>query len=236
MRWPHPKRGSISPDTFIPVAEDAGLINDVGRFVLIEACRQTALWQRQTGHPLTVNVNVSSQEFAQTGFVEGVKEALQETGLPAPCLRLELTESLLMDGSPGVRDTLQGLRALGVGLQIDDFGTGYSSLSYLQRFDADALKVDRSFIAKLDSPESAELVRTIVNMAHNLGMKVVAEGVETKEQREVLATLGCEYLQGYLFSRPLGAAEAAGFLEGAGEKRTAQKIDKAKPVGAGRPI
>ena len=169
------------------------------------------------------------------GFVEGVKEALRKTGLPAPCLRLELTESLLMDGSPEVKETLSKLRALGVGLQIDDFGTGYSSLSYLQRFDADALKIDRSFIAKLDSPESAELVRTIITMAHNLGMRVVAEGVETVEQREALTTLGCEYLQGYLFSRPLEAAEAAGFLEGTGEMRTAQKTDRAKPVRAGQP-
>ena len=170
------------------------------------------------------------------GFVEGVKEALRETGLPAPCLRLELTESLLMDGSPEVKETLSKLRALGVGLQIDDFGTGYSSLSYLQRFSADAIKIDRSFVHKLDSPESAELVRTIVNMAHNLGMRVVAEGVETEGQRDMLQVLGCEYLQGYLFSRPLRATEAAGFLEGAGEARTAQKIDKPKPVRAGRPI
>ena len=147
VRWPHPKRGFIAPDTFIPVAEEVGLIHDIGRFVLLEACRQVAVWQRQTGQRLSVNVNVSSQEFAQTGFVEGVKEALRETGLPASCLRLELTESLLMDGSPEVRNTLQGLRALGVGLQIDDFGTGYSSLSYLQRFSADAIKIDRSFIA-----------------------------------------------------------------------------------------
>ena len=235
-RWRHPMRGLVSPAQFIPVAEEVGLITDIGRFVLSKACKQTARWQRQTGHPLTVNVNVSSQEFAQPGFVEQVRAALEEAGLPAPCLRLELTESLLMDGSPEVKEALSKLRALGVGLQIDDFGTGYSSLSYLQRFDADALKIDRSFIAKLDSPESAELVRTIVAMAHNLGMKVVAEGVETDGQRNMLQALGCEYLQGYLFSKPLKAEEAAGFLEGAGETRTAQKIDKAKPVRAGRPI
>ena len=221
VRWPHPKRGFVPPAQFIPVAEEVGLISDIGRFVLLEACRQAALWQRRTGRPLTVNVNVSSQEFAQPGFVEQVRAALGEAGLPAPCLRLELTESLLIDGSPEVKETLKGLRALGVGLQIDDFGTGYSSLSYLQRFDADALKVDRSFIAKLDSPESAELVRTIVTMAHNLGMKVVAEGVETGEQREVLTTLGCEYLQGYLFSKPLGAEGAAGCLEDATSSPTA---------------
>ena len=134
VRWQHPERGLVSPAEFIPVAEDTGLISDIGRFVLFGACRQVALWQRQTGRPLNVNVNVSSQEFAQVGFIEQTKEALLETGLPAPCLRLELTESLLMDGSPEVKETLRGLRELGVGLQIDDFGTGYSSLSYLQRF------------------------------------------------------------------------------------------------------
>ena len=222
VRWPHPERGSIAPDTFIPVAEEVGLIHDIGRFVLLEACRQVAVWQRQTGRPLNVNVNVSSQEFTQTGFVEQIKEALLETGLPASCLRLELTESLLMDGSPEVKETLDKLRALGVGLQIDDFGTGYSSLSYLQRFSADAIKIDRSFIHKLgDNPESAELVRTIVTMAHNLGMQVVAEGVETKEQREALIALGCEYLQGFLFAKPLTAKEAAAYLGGtAGAKQT----------------
>ena len=212
VRWRHPKRGLVSPAEFIPVAEDTGLINNIGRFVLFSACRQVALWQRQTGHPLTVNVNVSSQEFAQPGFVERIKEVLQETGLPAPCLRLELTESLLMDGSPEVKETLSKLRALGVGLQIDDFGTGYSSLSYLQRFSADAIKIDRSFIHKLAQPESIELVKTIVTMAHNLGMQVVAEGVETEEQRKALTVLGCEYLQGYLFSQPLEVEKASGYL------------------------
>ena len=180
-----------------------------------------------------MNVNVSSQEFAQTGFVKQIKEALLETGLSASCLRLELTESLLMDGSPEVKETLNKLRALGVGLQIDDFGTGYSSLSYLQRFSADAIKIDRSFIAKPDNPESAELVRTIVTMAHNLGMQVVAEGVETKEQRDALIALGCEYLQGYLFAKPLGAEAAAGYLEGVGA-RTVQRTVKAKRVRAKR--
>ncbi len=213
VRWRHPRRGLVSPAAFIPVAEDARLIADVGRFVLLEACRQTVLWQRRTGRPLTVNVNVSSQEFAQAGFVDQVKGALREAGLPAPCLRLELTETLLMDGSPEVKETLEGLRALGVGLQIDDFGTGYSSLAYLQRFSADALKIDRSFVHKLESDESAELVKTIVAMAHNLGMQVVAEGVETVEQQRTLTNLGCEYLQGYLFSKPLGAEEATGYLE-----------------------
>lgn len=210
--WQHPERGLVSPDEFVPLAEETGLIIEIDRWVLRNACAQLQTWLA-INPELTLSVNLSSRQFAQADlppFIAGVLGAFHLT----PCrLKIELTESLLMDTSTVVRETLAALRLFGVRLHIDDFGTGYSSLSYLQRFDADILKIDRSFIMRmLENEDSAELVRTIVNMAHNLGMQVVAEGVEAVEQYTLLCALGCEYVQGFLFSKPVPAAAAETLL------------------------
>ena len=212
VRWRHPERGLVAPADFVPVAEETGLIIELDRWVLRRACEQLAAWSA-LNPDLSLSVNLSSRQFARTDLAPFIAGVLAKTGFEPQRLKLELTESLLMDASTPVGGTLAALRQLGVRLHIDDFGTGYSSLSYLQRFDADVLKVDRSFVTKmLESEDSAELVRTIINMAHNLGMQVVAEGVESKEQFARLRALGCEYAQGYLFSKPVPAAVAEDFL------------------------
>lgn len=209
VRWQHPERLLVLPAEFIPLAEETGLIIEIDRWVLKTACAQLKTWLPHNPD-LTLSVNLSSRQFARADLAPFVAGVLAEFQLEPQQLKLELPESLLIDLSLGVRETLTMLRQLGLRLHIDDFGTGYSSLSYLQRFDADALKVDRSFVMRmLESEDSAELVRTIVNMAHNLGMEVVAEGVETNEQYTLLRALGCEYVQGYLFSKPVPAAAAA---------------------------
>ena len=209
VRWQHPEHGLISPGEFVPLAEESGLIIGIDRWVLKTACAQLTAWLPHSPE-LTLSVNLSSRQFTRPDLAPFVASVLTEFYLEPRHLKLELTEGLLMDLSLGVRETLAALRKLGIKLHIDDFGTGYSSLSYLQRFDADALKVDRSFVMRmLDSEDSAELVRTIINMAHNLKMKVVAEGVETNKQYVQLRALGCEYVQGYLFSKPVPAAAAA---------------------------
>jgi len=208
VRWQHPERLLVSPAEFIPLAEETGLIVEIDRWVLRTACAQLKTWLRHNPD-LTMSVNLSSRQFARADLAPFVAGVLAEFQLEPQQLKLELTESLLTDLSLGVRETLAALKKLGLRLHIDDFGTGFSSLSYLQRFDADTLKVDRSFVMRmLENEDGAELVRTIVNMAHNLGMKVVAEGVETAEQYTLLRALGCEYVQGYLFSKPVPAAAA----------------------------
>ncbi len=209
VRWQHPENGLIPPAEFIPLAEETGLIIEIDRWVLKTACAQLKAWVLHNPD-LTLSVNLSSRQFARADLAPFVASVLAEFQLEPQQLKLELTESLLIDLSLGVHETLTMLRQLGLRLHIDDFGTGYSSLSYLQRFDADALKIDRSFVMRmLDSEDSAELVRTIIKMAHNLGMKVVAEGVESNEQYTLLRALGCEYVQGFLFSKPVPAAAAA---------------------------
>jgi diguanylate cyclase (GGDEF)-like protein len=213
VRWQHPERGLISPAEFIPVAEETGLILEIGQWVLHEACLQMREWQAQSPHnrPLTISVNLSSKQFTQPDLTERIKQTLQETGLDPRCLKLEITESVVMKSAEVASSMLMQLRALGVQLSIDDFGTGYSSLSYLHRFPVNTLKIDRSFIGRMRADgENSEIVRTIVTLASNLGMEVVAEGVETAYQLSQLRALKCDYGQGYLFSRPLSkeAAEA----------------------------
>ncbi len=206
VRWQHPERGFISPGEFIPVAEDTRLIIPLGLWVLREACRQMAQWQWQipASNALSISVNLSGKQFAQTDLVEQVELILRETGLEPCRLKLEITESIVMENAEGAIAMLARLKALGVRLSIDDFGTGYSSLSYLHRFPIDTLKIDRSFVSQLDSAgENGELVRTIKTLAGNLGMDVVAEGIETLGQLNQLAEFGCEYGQGYLFSKPI---------------------------------
>jgi len=210
VRWRHPERGVVSPAEFIPIAEETGLIVPLGLWVINEACRQMREWQTQ-GVPqarATVSVNLSGRQFSQTDLLERVGAALRESGLPPGNLKIEITESMVMENVETAIAVLGQLRALGVELAIDDFGTGYSSLSYLHRFPINTLKIDRSFVTRMtDNQENAEIVRTIVTLARSLEMDVVAEGVETAEQLRQLRDLECDFGQGYLFSRPV-AAEA----------------------------
>lgn len=214
VRWQHPSLGLISPAEFIPLAEETGLIVPIGYWVLRESCRQVRAWQERfvATSPLTLSVNFSGKQFSQPNLLKQVDQVLQETGFNARSLKLELTESVLIENAESAAAMLSQLRILGVQIHIDDFGTGYSSLSYLHRFPIDALKIERSFISSMGiDNENLELVRTIITMAHNLNMNVVAEGIETAEQLTQLRALQCEYGQGYFFSKPLNR-EAAGAL------------------------
>ena len=219
LRWAHPERGLVPPADFIQLAEETGLIIPIGQWVLWEACRQACAWRgllngRPGAVPLTVSVNLSPRQFTQEDLVGSVTDALEVTGLAPEALKLEITESVLMDRAEASIRRLEELKTLGVQVQVDDFGTGYSSLSYLHRFRLDALKIDRSFVEMVgrEEAESAEIVRTIVMLARNLGMAVVAEGVETEAQRRYLEALECEQMQGFLFCGPVAAAEAEGLI------------------------
>ncbi|MEP6919852.1 MAG: bifunctional diguanylate cyclase/phosphodiesterase [bacterium] len=214
VRWNHPERGLVPPGDFIPTAEDTGLIVDIGRFVLRESCRQMQEWQTTIpSKELTISVNLSGKQFAQPDLVDQVKQILDETGLDAKYLKLEITESVVMENAEIASTMLMQLCNLGVHLCIDDFGTGYSSLSYLHRFPVKTLKIDRTFIGRMGpTGENSEVVRTINTLASNLGMVVVAEGVETEEQSAQLKAMKCGFGQGYLFARPLEAEAAAIFV------------------------
>ena len=210
VRWRDPERGLIAPDVFIPLAEETGLIAAVGDFVLREACRQVVEWDRQGLPPLEVSVNLSARQVAAPGLLHQLRQVLHESGLPAQRLTLELTESTLMEQADTTRGTLQQIKGLGIALAIDDFGTGYSSLAYLKEFAIDILKIDQTFVRDLpEDRNDAELAMTIIDMAHNLGLDVLAEGVETEDQLGFLAAEGCDAWQGYLCSRPLPAASLA---------------------------
>jgi diguanylate cyclase (GGDEF)-like protein len=213
LRWQHPTRGLVMPDTFIPVAEQTGVIVPLGSWVLAEACRQAVNWQRR-GQTLAVSVNVSARQV-DTGpvFLATLREILAETGLDPGLLTLEITESMLMRDAPTSAQQLHDLKQLGVRIAIDDFGTGYSSLAYLQRFPVDALKIDRSFVNRItDSPESVALIRTLVQLGRTLGIQTVAEGIEEPAQLEALQQQGCDSGQGYLFSRPLTLPDLDAFI------------------------
>ena len=223
VRWQHPQRGLIGPTEFVPLAEETGLIVPMGQWVLYEACRQMAAWRERFGDgpPRSVSVNLSSRQFVQQDLLDSIREVLADTRLPPEQLRLEITESLIMEDPEATARLLRRLRDLRVQAYIDDFGTGYSSLSYLHRFPVSTLKVDRSFVGSMSHDgkgEGSAIVHTIVSLAHNLGLKVVAEGVESQDQLARLRELRCEYGQGFLFSRAvdgpaaaaLVAAEAAG--------------------------
>jgi diguanylate cyclase (GGDEF)-like protein/PAS domain S-box-containing protein len=205
VRWQHPQRGLIPPSEFVPLAEETGLAGRLGEWVLLEACSQAQRWQslRSDGRPLMVSVNLSAREFADANLVRHVAHVLHETGLSPRCLRLEITESTLMEQTDGTAYTLAALRQLGVQLAIDDFGVGYSSLSYLQQFTADTLKIDQSFVQKLPDDTMATIIRVITSAALSLGMSVIAEGVETAVQAQQITALGCDYGQGYFYSHPL---------------------------------
>ncbi len=211
LRWRHPERGLVSPAEFIPIAEETGTIVPIGEWVLQEAVRQTRQWQRQFPWMchLKLSVNLSGKQFTAANLIERIIQTLHLTGFDPHNLKLEITETVLMENIETATEMLRQLRALGVQLSIDDFGTGYSSLSYLHRLPINTLKVDRSFVGRMaEHNENLEIVRTIITLAKNLGLDVVAEGIETQDQVAQLRQLDCEYGQGYLFSKPLEAAAA----------------------------
>ncbi len=218
VRWQHPERGLVPPAEFIPVAEETGLLGGIARWIRHEACTQMQTW-RET-HPafrdLTMSINISGSSFADPGFVAQISSVLGATGLPAGNLKMEITESVMMSNVDAI-PTLHRVRDLGVHIGMDDFGTGYSSLSYLHRLPVDTLKVDRSFIWNMGAAgENVEIVRAIVRLGQTLGMDVVAEGIETGMQRELLAAMGCELGQGYLFARPAPPDAVERLLTGMG--------------------
>jgi diguanylate cyclase (GGDEF)-like protein/PAS domain S-box-containing protein len=212
VRWKHTTRGIISPKEFIPVAEETGLIVPIGHWVLKTACQQASIWQArfEINPPLLISVNLSARHFLEPNLIQQCREVLDETQLSHSSLNLEVTESAMMPDPESAIDLMGQLKSLGIKLALDDFGTGYSSLSYLHRFPLDSLKIDRSFISRL--MEDDEIVRAIITLGRNLGLKVIAEGVETIEQINKLKELGCEFAQGYYFSVPVDAQEATDLL------------------------
>jgi diguanylate cyclase (GGDEF)-like protein/PAS domain S-box-containing protein len=211
LRWRHPVRGLVSPAEFIPIAEDTGMILDIGRFALAESCRQMAVWQARFGAaaPKVMCANISSRQFADGDLLGEIGTVLEQTGLAPSSLKLEITETAFISDVPGAQGIVSRAQAMGIEWSLDDFGTGYSSLSYLHQLRVNTVKVDRSFVSLLGTEgPGSEMVRAIVALAHNLGMDVVAEGVETAEQFAKLQDLGCEYAQGYYFSPPVDSAAA----------------------------
>lgn len=205
LRWNHPDRGFIAPDEFIPIAEESGMIHEIGRWLLLQGCRTLVSWSQNTlKRDLTLSVNVSAKQFYHTDIVEQVRTVLQETGADPARLKLEITESFILHNVEEVIDKMQAIAALGVTFSMDDFGTGYSSLSYLQKLPLEQLKIDRSFVRDISSDkQDAAIVRTILSLGQTLGMKIVAEGVENQAQFDYLKQNGCQIFQGYLFGKPV---------------------------------
>jgi len=215
-RWEHPDRGLVTPGEFIPVAEETGQIVTLGAQILEEACTAMQEWTRRYpgAEKLTMAVNISAKQFSESSLADYVEGILERTGMPPGRLKLEITETVVMLDALKSVNQLKSLKNLGILLSIDDFGTGYSSMSYLQKFPTDQLKIDLSFVQRMEStPENIEIVRAIVNMAHSLRLRVVAEGIETERQRDLLYSLQCDYGQGYLYSRPLPKGEAEDFVK-----------------------
>ncbi len=213
IRWNHPEQGLLSPAHFISVAEVSGLIVPIGQWVLRTACQQVKTWQKKFDHDLLMSVNLSARQFQQPDLVAIVRSAIEESGIPASTLEVEITESSAMQNAENTIYTLRELKALGVRIAMDDFGTGYSSLNYLKRFPIDTLKLDQTFVREVaNDPSDAAIVSSVISMAHNLGLRVVAEGVETQEQLDFLARQRCDIIQGYYFSQPLLPAQLESFL------------------------
>src|SRR3984957_99026 len=235
VRWRHPVRGVVPPDQFIPMLEDSGLIVDVGRWVLFEACRQAAQWHRR-GHRLSMSVNVSMRQLEIAAFVDHIKEALAVTGLDPTTLVIEITESTLMRDADATVRRLREIKDLGVHVAIDDFGTGYSSLAYLRQFPVDALKIDRSFISAMaDSPESGALIHPLVELGRTLGLETLAEGIEDNDQLAKLQAEHCDRGQGFLFSKPIEPEAMEAFLLDAAETSRAAAVAASGTTGAGAP-
>ncbi|MEP6787608.1 MAG: bifunctional diguanylate cyclase/phosphodiesterase [Acidobacteriota bacterium] len=216
VRWNHPQRGIVPPNEFIPVSENTGLIIPMTVKILEQACSQVVKWQKRsnTDSPLSVSVNLSGKHFGNPALVDQIKTVIEKTNIDPVNLKLEITESAIMENAESAIQMLKQIKAIGVQISIDDFGTGYSSLSYLHRFPIDLLKVDRSFVSEMDNnTENGEIVRTVIALAKVLKLKVVAEGIESLHQFHQLRILGCEYGQGYLFSRPLPVADIDRLLE-----------------------
>lgn len=214
VRWPHPARGMVSPSEFIPLAEECGLIQRLGEWVLREACRQLREWEIRGYAPMRMSVNVSAVQFHQPNFVDLLRSALEDSGVNPERIELELTESVLMHNVEDVVETLRSIRALGVSLAIDDFGTGYSSLNYLRRFPINRLKIDQSFVRDIErTPANETIIKAIIALAASLSMDIVAEGIEKSTERMVLEGLGCREGQGYLFAKPLCAADISQWIE-----------------------
>jgi EAL domain-containing protein (putative c-di-GMP-specific phosphodiesterase class I) len=210
VRWHHPRRGLLAPGEFLPLAEETGLITELDRWVLREACRQLATWRRRfpSAAKIVINVNVDERQMASMELIGDVAALLDELELPARCLRLEVTEGVFRSGSEHGKEQLSELKALGVGLAVDDFGTGYSSLEAFAASVFDALKVDQSFVRDVvTNPRHRAIVKTIISFARDLGLLLTAEGIETEDQRALLLELGCAYGQGHWFSVPLPADE-----------------------------
>ena len=213
LRWRAPQGGLYRPARFIGVAENTGLIVPIGKWVLRTACDQARSWQIQGLRSIVVSVNVSPRQFKESDMVQTVADALEQSGLAARYLQLELTENVVMGDAEKYVAMLRELKQLGVQLAVDDFGTGYSSLSYLKRFPVDHLKIDRAFVKDIATdPDDGAIVQTIIALGHKLGIRVVAEGVETEEQREYLQRSRCDEMQGYYFAKPLPATEFASML------------------------
>ena len=215
LRWHHPRLGTLAPPRFIDLAEDTGLIDSIGEWVLEEACRQFLAWREEGIAIPRIAVNVSPRQFKQKGFVDRVEAIIRSSGMNATDLDLEITESLLVENDIRTQSTLSRLSECGVRFALDDFGTGYSSLAYLKRFEVSVVKIDRSFVKDLPSDEGSAAITTtaIVAMAHALEKEVVAEGVETEQQRAFLLRLGCDHIQGYHLSHPLTPAEFSAFAK-----------------------
>ena len=216
VRWNHPERGFVLPGEFIPVAEETGLIVPLGLWVMRTACRQFHIWQQKHSIPqLKISVNLSVKQFSQPGLIEQIDWILQETQLDSQSLKLEITESAIVDNAESVALLLQKLRQRQIQLSIDDFGTGYSSLSYLHRFPVNTLKIDRSFVGRIGKDgENLEIIQAIITLAKQLGMTIVAEGIETPQQKDYLKVLGCDEGQGYLFAKPLPTKEVESIFDG----------------------
>ena len=209
MRWDHPVHGSIPPDRFIPIAESNGLIVEIGEWILRQSCNQVAQWNREFEADVMVSVNVSIRQIAKGEFFPIVQQVLLETGVPPHLLRLEVTETVLIQNTEETMKRLVAMRDLGIKIGIDDFGTGYSSLAYLHKMPVDVLKIDRSFVAYMTESDKHEaIVRTIITLAESLKLQVVAEGIETPDQLAMLRELGCSMGQGFLFAKPCPADAA----------------------------
>jgi diguanylate cyclase (GGDEF)-like protein/PAS domain S-box-containing protein len=214
LRWHHKERGLIPSSEFIPLAEETGLIIPIGNWVFQESCTQLCQWQKEfpTEPPLSISINVSNRQFVHENFIEQIKKGLAHTGLNPQSLHLEITESFMVEDEK-IQSVLSELKNMNIQIHIDDFGTGYSSLSYIHKFPVSALKIDKSFIARIgDQGEDSEIVKAIVNLAHNLNLEVIAEGVEKTEHLPILKALECKYVQGYLFSEPMNSKEAENLL------------------------